>query len=202
MTKFTPEERAFMIEFVPGHSYAEIRAEFHRRFGHIPSKSFPGDYIKNHKLSTGRTGRFKKGHKPANKGKPMSKEQYDKLKGTFFKTGVPPHNADPVGTEKMLSDGYTWVKVSNKPKVKKSENWVQKHRLIYEEAHGKIPDGHFVTFLDGDRTNFDLNNLALVSKAEHATLNRQDLRYADADCTRAGLTIAKIMIATKKRELV
>lgn len=199
MTKFTPEERAFMVEFVPGHSHAEIRAEFHRRFGHIPSKSFPGDYIKNHKLSTGRTGRFEKGHKPANKGKPMSKEQYDKLKGTFFKTGVPPHNADPVGTEKMLSDGYTWVKVSNKPKVKKSENWVQKHRLIYEEAHGKIPDGHFVTFLDGDRTNFDLNNLALVSKAEHCTLNRQDLRYADADCTRVGLTIAKIMIATKKR---
>lgn len=105
-----------------------------------------------------------------------------------------------VGLEKEdIHEKYITWKVSTKPKVKKPENWVQKHRLIYEEAHGKIPDGHYVTFLDGDRTNFDLNNLALVSKEEHATLNRQGLRYPYAECTRVGLTIAKVKIISKRR---
>lgn len=56
MTKYTEEEHAFMREFVPGHSYKEIKEAFEARFGRKTSKSFPKSYIGNHKLNTGRTG--------------------------------------------------------------------------------------------------------------------------------------------------
>lgn len=69
MTKYTEEEHAFMREFVPGHSYKEIKEAFEARFGRKMSKSFPKSYIANHKLNTGRTGQFGKGIIPPNKGK-------------------------------------------------------------------------------------------------------------------------------------
>ena len=62
---YTEEEHAFMEEFVPGHSYKEIREEFLKRFGGEVTKSFPGSYIMNHGLNTGRNGWFEKGHVPA-----------------------------------------------------------------------------------------------------------------------------------------
>lgn len=38
MTKYTEEEHAFMREFVPGHSYKEIKEAFEARFGRKTSK--------------------------------------------------------------------------------------------------------------------------------------------------------------------
>lgn len=202
MTLYTKEEHAFMRDFVPGHTYQEIRDEFQKRFGYLPeSKSFPKSYIGNHKLQTGTKGYFPKGHVPANKGKPMSKEQYEKCKDSMFKPGSIPGNTDPVGTEKLLADGYVWVKIDNRPKAKKTVNWKRKHRLVWERYHGKpVPDGYLITFLDGDRMNFDIENLALISKSEHAILNHENLRYANSECTRVGINIAKVIEAAGRRK--
>ena len=196
--RYTAEEIIFMEEFVPGHSYQEIREEFLRRFGGEVTNNFPKSFIANHNLNTGRTGRFKKGGTPVNKGKEMSAEQYEKCKETMFKPGSTPKNTDPVGTEKMLGDGFIWVKIDDKPKVKKKENWIQKHRKINEEAHGPIPEGHYVIFLDGDRTNFDIENLAVISKAENARLNQNHLRFNDAELTKTGINIARVRTAIGK----
>lgn len=198
MRHYTKEEHEFMKDFVPGHSYKEIREAFLERFGGEVTDTFPKDYIANNKLNTGRTGRFTKGHVPANKGKKMSPERYEKCKATMFKPGTTT-NIDPVGTEKVLSDGYVWIKIDDKPKAKKQENWKQKHRMIYEELHGPIPEGHYIIFLDGNRKNFDPDNLAAVSKAEHARMNQLKLRFSDAELTRTGLGIARIASANGKR---
>lgn len=191
--KYTTEQREFFAEFVPGHSHKEIAAEFNRRFDsditHLQVKS----YIGNNKLNTGRTGRFEKGHVPASKGKKMSPEQYEKCKATMFKSGSKPANTDPIGTEKLLADGYIWVKIDDKPRVKKGENWIQKHRLIWEEAHGPIPDGHVILFLDGDRTNTVLENLAMVSQSVLSRLNQSHLIYDDPEATKAGIAIAEVL---------
>lgn len=198
MRHYTKEEHEFMKDFVPGHSYKEIREAFLERFGGEVPKSFPKGFIANNKLNTGRTGYFAKGHVPANKGKKMSPEQYEKCKATMFKPGTTT-NIDPIGTEKVLSDGYVWIKIDDKPKAKKQENWTQKHRMIYEELHGPIPEGHYIIFLDGDRMNFDPDNLAAVSKAEHVRMNQLKLRFSDAELTRTGLGIARIASANGKR---
>jgi hypothetical protein len=66
-------------------------------------------------------------------------------------------------------------------------------------VRGKIPRGRIVIFADGDRRNFALDNLLLVSRGEHAVMNSLDLRSADGDLTRAGKAAAEIKLLIAKR---
>lgn len=198
--KYTEEQHQFMHDFVPGHAYEEIRREFIRKFGFDPGKHFPKSYIGNHRLNTGRTGRFEKGSVPANKGKKMSRTTYNKCKGTMFKSGNTPQNTDPVGTEKLLADGYIWVKIDNKAKVPKKENWKQKHRLIWEKENGEIPPGYVVTFLDGNKRNCDINNLRLITRAQNVRMNQNGLYKENPEATESGILISKLMSEIGKKD--
>lgn len=60
-------------------------------------------------------------------------------------------------TETIDSRGYTFVKVGE-------YNWIRKQRYIYEKYIGEIPEGHVIIFKDGNRQNFDLDNLMLADK--------------------------------------
>lgn len=66
----------------------------------------------------------------------------------------------PIGSE-TVENGIVFVKVYDTGKTRK--DWVQKHRLIWEKAHGKLRRREAVLFLDGDRRNFSLDNLYKVS---------------------------------------
>lgn len=189
---YTPEEKAFMKEFVPGHTFKEIREEFLRRFGGEIPDTFPGCYNHNNGLKTGTSGRFQKGYVPPNKGKKMSSEQYEKCKKSMFKPGHKSYTAVPVGTER-IKDGYTLVKVKDTPKVK--DSWIPKHCKVWEDHHGSIPNGHVVIHLDGDRTNCNIENLALVTRAVHGTMNQNHLRFDDRELTLCGINIAKLKCA-------
>jgi len=195
--KYTYEEREFLKDYTPGHSYKEIKEAFNSKFPEITISQTIA-YIKNHRLSTGRTGRFEKGHIPQNKGKKMPKDVYEKCKATMFKPGIKPVNTRPIGTEEIRADGYIWVKVNDKPKVQTSENWKQKQRLIWERANGPIPEGHIVIFRDNNRLNCELSNLALISRAEHAIMNNLGLRLGE-ETIDTSIGIAKVMNLIKKR---
>ena len=96
-----------------------------------------------------------------------------------------------------------WVKVNDIKNAKKSVNWVQKHRLVYEASHGPIPKNHAVIFLDGDRQNFNPDNLQAVSRGTLARLNQNGLIYKSAELTKVGVNIAKLiskMTEAKKGE--
>lgn len=193
---YRDEELAFLREYAPGHSRKEIHAEYNRRFPERP-RSFKSVVacMKNHGITNGLDGRFPpggKGSRPWNQGKKMSPEQYEKCKPTMFSKNHRPVQYLPIGTEKKLSDGYTWVKVDDQINAKKNVNWKQKQRLIWEQEHGPVPEGMFVTFLDGNRENFDLSNLALITRAEHARLNQSGLRSEDPEITAAALQVAKL----------
>lgn len=190
------DELAFVKEYAPGHTRKEIHAEHNRRFPDRP-RSFKSVVacMKNHGITNGLDGRFPpggKGSRPWNKGRKMSPEQYEKCKPTMYSKGNRPPNYKPIGTELRLSDGYIWVKVDDQPKAKKNVNWKQKQRLIWEQHNGPIPDGMFVTFLDGNRDNFNIDNLALITRAEHARLNQSGLRSDDPEITEAALQVAKL----------
>lgn len=195
--EYTEEEREFLKDYTPGHSYKEIQEAFNSKFPEITISQTIA-CIKNHGLSTGRTGRFEKGHIPQNKGKKMPKDVYEKCKGTMFRPGQKPVNTKPIGTEELRSDGYIWVKVSDKPKVKTSENWKQKQRLIWERANGPIPEGHIVIFRDNNRLNCELSNLALISRAEHAIMNNLGLRLGE-ETIDTSVGIAKVMDLIRKK---
>lgn len=97
----------------------------------------------------------------------------------------------PVGSERV-SKGYILVKVAE-PNV-----WKEKQRVVYESMYGNIPTGSRIIFADGNRRNFDINNLILVTDAEALIMNTNKLRYSDADLTRSGVLIAKIIDKTNK----
>lgn len=58
--------------------------------------------------------------------------------------------------ETLRQDGYTYVKVN--------DEWYPKQRYIYEKYKGEIPEGYVVIFRDGNKQNFDLDNLMLADK--------------------------------------
>lgn len=191
MHKYTPEQRAFFEENTFGRSYRELQELFYKKFGVMLTLTQINSYIGNHKLTTGRTGRFPPGHVPANKGQKGRRCS----PATEFKKGHTPQNWKPVGTEALRSDGYTWVKVAEPNK------WREKHRLLWEAANGPVPPGHALIFADGNKQNITLENLILVTRAQLARLNQNNLIGGSADLTRAGLLVADIIakIAERRR---
>ena len=94
----------------------------------------------------------------------------------------------PIGTERW-KDGYLYVKVADIPLPKKftvmqlRENWVQKHRLVWESVHGKIPKGKLVIFLDGDRSNFAPENLYCIDRKLTTVMIRNNWFTTDREHT-------------------
>lgn len=158
-------------------SRKELLRDVNRRYGLDLRLSQLVAFLKNHKIRSGRDGRFKKGNVPWSAG----------IKGvlhanrTSFKKGQRPANYKPIGSEITNCEGYVMVKVSDTNPYKSSTSGYYrfKHHLIWEAAYGDVPEGHVLRFIDGDRRNLTLDNLELVSRAENAQLNA--LGYNDAE---------------------
>ena len=108
--------------------------------------------------------RWSADHHPQNKGRRqtefMSREGIERSARTRFKKGHQPHNAHPVGYESVRDNGYTYIKADGMGRM------MLKHRWLWEQAHGAIPEGYTVMFRDGDRTHCVLENLELVSRQD------------------------------------
>ena len=79
------------------------------------------------------------------------------------------------------------------------KNFEHKHRLIWEQAHGEIPKGYIITFLDGNPQNCVLENLAMISQAENLQLQRASLRKENPQLTETGILIARAYVTAKKK---
>ena len=197
-TELYPAEVAAYIQAkYKGTSYADMATQLKETFGRDYTQAQIMGYYKNHKLNSGLTGRFKKGHTPPNKGRkgyvaPGSEKGW-------FQKGSTPWDTVPVGTIVTKTDGYLWKKINDTPGVW-LQNWKQLHLLIWEEAHGPVPEGYRVIFKDKNKQNCVLENLALVSLAENAVMNNCGLRFENAANTETGILIAKIKIAAGKRK--
>ena len=134
-----------------------------------------------------RRNQFAKGHVSHNKGKSieefMSEEGIRNSSRTRFKAGHRPHNTRDVGTDCTHADGYVYLKTEDGP--------VLKHRYIWEQHNGEVPDGYVVAFRDGNRQNCDITNLTLMSREENArrrteaeTPEARKARVAKAQITR------------------
>lgn len=195
--KYTPEEHEFLCSYIPGHTYVEIVKAYNERFEDQITTSRIKSYMSNHKINNGLTGRFQKGHIPANKGK--HHPTVGRMGETQFKKGNLPHNTKPIGYERLSKDGYIEVKVRMRPSPG-NNNFVTKHRLVWEKVNGPIPKGYNIQFKDGNKLNCSIDNLFLVSKAENLEMTRQKLRYEAPELTETGLLIAKATIASKSRK--
>ena len=213
--KYTDEIIEYIKSNYKGKDNIELAEELNKKF----NLNTNGDKISMLKanlkrrygldLRTGiNRGCIKKGNIPANKGKKwdeyLTKEQQERARKTCFKKGHKSANAVDIGTEHIrwsTTDdkgiGYLNIKVCD---GKGNKNWIPKQRYIYEQHYGKIPKGHKVIFADGNRFNFDIDNLILVSENENLILNQKSLRANDKEITNTGVLIAKVISKTYEKQ--
>ncbi len=125
--------------------------------------------------NVGAAFRYKPGHVPANKGLRRPGWAPGRMAETQFKkgsrAGVAQAKWKPVGTI-MLRDGYPIMKVKDEPQDiagigANSTNWMYVHKMVWEQAHGPIPEGHRIWWKDRDHLNCSLENLELLSDKQH-----------------------------------
>lgn len=191
--KYTDEMKQFILDNYKGRYNQELADLFNQKFNtNITSRTIKS-YKANNKLNSGLTGKFRKGQTPHNKVKKMPKEVYEKVKHTMFAKGNVPPNHRPVGSERISKDGYIEVKVAEPNK------WRLKQRVVYEEAKGKIPEGCPIIFLDGNKRNFDIDNLRCITRSELLYLNCNGLNNSN-EITETGILMARLDRAKNKKK--
>lgn len=183
--KYTDEMKQFILDNYKGRYNQELADLFNQKFNTNITSRMIKSYKANNKLNSGLTGKFRKGQTPHNKGKKMPKEVYEKVKHTMFAKGNVPPNHRPVGSERISKDGYIEVKVAEPNK------WRLKQRVVYEEAKGKIPEGCPIIFLDGNKRNFDIDNLRCITRSELLYLNCNGLNNSN-EITETGILMARL----------
>ncbi|MCH5315747.1 MAG: HNH endonuclease [Eubacterium sp.] len=193
----TEEQAEFVSVYHKGIGPKEMSKTLNDKFGTSFTPQQIKGYYHNHHLNSGVTGYYEKGHEPMNKGRRqteyMTAEAIERTKATRFCAGHIPQNHREVGSERVDVDGYVYVKVEDPNK------WKLKHRLVWEQANGEIPEGMIVRFLDGNKLNCSLENLILITKAEHIEITRRDLHSDDPEISKVGVNIAKVNVALKNR---
>lgn len=101
-------------------------------------------------------------------------------------------NAKPVGTESPPDkNGLVRVKINSK-------QWVYKQRYIYEQHYGKIPKGYKVVFLNGDKTDYRIENLTIAPSKDVLLVYGQELNSSNAEATKLGLQVARLINKAKE----
>jgi hypothetical protein len=155
---------------------------------------------------TGRSGQFEKGQVSHNKGKvcpPGKGGRHPNARKTQFKKGQQPHTFRGAGHESVGDDGYVWIIVDQtNPYTGAPTSRVQKHRWLWEQQRGAIPDGHVLKSLDGDRSNTDPSNWEPVPLGLLPRLNGKSGRHYDrapAELKPTIMVIAKLEHVARSR---
>ena len=158
---FTQEEDEWLKEMIPKYLFRDIVVMFEEKFGKkITVKQLHTHNMKKLRVISGRQG---------NQNKAFRAENYK-----------------PIGYEVIYPNGYTFVKVSDTGD--QNTDYKSKQYVEYEKYHGTVPENYIVIFLDGNRNNFDINNLYALDKRISGVLNNKQLRTnCDKDLTLAAI---------------
>ena len=197
--KYDLEHIEWIRDNITGCHFKDLTDMFNKRFGMSLKVSAMVSLADRNGLHNGIDCRLKKGWKPTQFKKGMipwnkGKKGVGGWKPTQFKKGNRPKNYRPVGSERVNVEDYVEIKVAD-PKT-----WTYKHVFVWEEHNGPVPKGHVVIFGGGNRRNFDINNLILVSRRQLAVLNHKGLIQNDADLTRSALIITDIYHKISERK--
>lgn len=170
-----------------------LTAKFNEKYGTDLKPKQVKDFIKNQGYQSGRTGRFEKGMKPWNTGKKGLKFG-GRSSETQFKPGHQRNDTKPVGAIRTdTKDGYPIIKVEMPNK------WKLLHVVEWEKHNGPIPKGHCLWFKDNDRTNWHIDNLMLVTRAQKAVINKLGMGTVPAEAKQAAVLLADL---TMKRSQI
>lgn len=145
----------------------------------------------------GAATRFHSDQTPWNKGRPY--RPGGRSPETQFQPGQKPHNAVPIGTYRIQSDGYLQVKVRDTGYH--VTDWEFVHRRVWEAANGPIPHGHVVVFR-GPRTTvleeITLDRLELISRID--LMRRNTIHRYPPELKSAMRTLGRLKGAIRKKE--
>lgn len=193
-----PDEKVEAFSrLIPGRSSAEISRLAKQILDiDITPRQVRG-WKKNHKTPSGYDTRFRPGNVPDTKGRTwadfMSPESQARSRQNQYKKGNVPKNRKEIGEIFQRSDGYLWIKVKD---YSLNDNWIQYHRYVWEQVNGPVPDHHKILFLDGDKTNCSIENLACVSDGVMSTANKWFGLTTDPELNKTILKAAELKIAT------
>lgn len=188
----TDEMAEYLVTIIPGRSSADCALMLNEKYGSSYTNAQIRGWKKNHKTPSGYSTKFRPGEKSWITGKRFP----GRTNSGCFLVGHRSANAAPIGSERK-SEKYTYVKVAD---GKKNRNWKAKHRMLWEEHNGPVPEGYNVIFLDGNPDNIVIENLALV--------NQQEMYYAgvkhgltnDRELSRSIVALARLDAAIHNAE--
>lgn len=103
----------------------------------------------------------------------------------------------PIGT--IIDDGEGYLKIKT---GKGSSGWERYHRYVYEKEHGKIPKGHKIIFLDGDRRNYSIENMVAVPCSYLAYMNKLKLKSNEPEITKTSIAWCELYELLKNNNYV
>ncbi len=213
MTTWTSDELRILERDYPHRTAQEIADQLGRsvrsvhkkaaRLGLRKSEDFYADPARSGRLTgddtRGSASRFRSGHTPWNKG--ISFDAGGRSAQNRFKPGelhgAAAKRLQPLGTERVHK-GIRQRKI--RMDGPKRQRWKSVHSILWEEHHGPIPDGHIVTFINGDPTDIRLDNLTLVPRAVLLELNRRNWNDLPPDLRPAAITAARLAVAARRKE--
>ncbi|WCH25220.1 HNH endonuclease signature motif containing protein [Aeromonas salmonicida] len=188
LLSYTDAQKAWIEREYPNHSLSELVLLFNTVFQDTKTEGQIRGFTRNHKIKSGRTGRFEAGSDSWNAGKKGWSAGGDSIK-TRFKKGDTPANHRPVGSERVSVDGYIEIKVAE------PASWDLKHRVVWEQEHGPIPPSHVIWFIDNNPLNCAPDNLMLVTRAHHAVVSKLGLHHATGELKETTKLIADVAMA-------
>lgn len=199
---WTPEEDAILCDLYPDVTCADVAALLDRLPGSVYAAATRLGLEKSEFFKASETsGRIQRG------------KQNPKMMATRFQPGLIPWNSGmkgwvaggrsaetrfkkgqmagaaqsrykPIGTLRLsVKDGYLERKVTDNQELAPARRWIAVHRLVWEAAHGPIPNGHVVTFKAGQRTAVEQDitpdRLECISRGELANRNHPNRTNPD-----------------------
>lgn len=193
------EHEQFLADNIKGTPIKRLTDDLNKHFSLDLTYSQVKGRCSKLKLVNGINACFKKGQVPYTKGKKwdeyMSPEAQANSMRTTFKKGDIPKNTKPIGSERIdTRDGYVLVKTAE-PNV-----WRHKQYVEWEKVNGPVPEDKRFIFLDGDRENCSVDNLALVDFGVGAIMNSQGLHVkGDSELMETSINTVNLIRAISNR---
>jgi len=193
---YTPAQRDFIVEGYKTMTLRKLTAAFNAAFGTKKPESALNAFCGNHHVFSGRTGRFPKGHVPANK----DHKGVHYSPATEFKKGhVDPNHVRPLGAERY-DKGVLMVKIAEKNLYTDCPTrFKRKAIVVWERENGPVPKGMIVRQIDGKPENCEPENLVLISKALNARLNQRYFKEEPAEIKPTVFILAKLITKMGER---
>lgn len=169
---YTQEEIDYLMGIIKGRTTKEIIKLYNNKFNKNMTYNQLIAFQKKYKVKSGLDVRFKTGQV------------------------INPNPPKPIGHEIIsYKNGLKRVRI----KIDNNK-YIEKSRYIYEQHYGKTPNNCVIIFLDGDRDNYDINNLKCITKEQHRIIAGHNLYFNNKDLNETSILISGVIARIKRYE--